>query len=41
MPKKRQVICGTDAKGSNGFGTKWFTLELLEDQLLPSTKKRG
>jgi hypothetical protein len=32
--KKRQVICGTDAEGSNGCGTKWFTLELPEDQLL-------
>ena len=28
--KKRQVICGTDAEGSNACGTKWFTLELPE-----------
>ena len=39
--KKRQVICGTDAEGSNGCGTKWFTLELPEDQLLSATGKRG
>jgi hypothetical protein len=39
--KKRQVICGTDAEGTGGCGTKWFTLELPEDQLLPSTEKRG
>jgi len=39
--KKRQVICGTDAEGSNGCGTKWFTLELPEDQLLSSPGKIG
>jgi hypothetical protein len=31
--KKRQIICGTDAKGSNGCGMKWFTLEIPEDQV--------
>jgi hypothetical protein len=39
--KKRQIICGTDAKGSNGCGTKWFTLEILEDQVLRLSGKRG
>jgi hypothetical protein len=38
--KKRQIICGTDAEGSNGCGTKWFTLEIPEGQLLQSTGKR-
>jgi hypothetical protein len=28
--KKRQIICGTDAEGSNGCGTRCFTLEILE-----------
>ena len=39
--KKRQVICGTDAEGSNGCGAKWFTLEILEDQVLQPAGKRG
>ena len=38
--KKRQIICGTDAKGSNGCGTKWFTLEILEDQVLGTAGKK-
>ena len=32
--KKRQVICGTDAEGTGGCGTKWNTLEILEDLVL-------
>jgi hypothetical protein len=36
--KKRQIICGTDAEGSNGCGTKWFTLEILEEKLLLTGK---
>ena len=39
--KKRQVICGTDAEGSNGCGTKWFTLEIVEDQVLAPVGKGG
>lgn len=39
--KKRQVICGTEAEGSNGCGTKWFTLEILEDQVVGKGGKRG
>jgi len=39
--KKRQVICGTDAEGSNGCGAKWFTLKILEDQVLRPAGKRG
>jgi len=39
--KKRQIICGIDAEGSNGCGTKWFTLEILEDQVLEKAGKRG
>ena len=39
--KRRQIVCGTDAQGSNGCGTKWFTLEIPEDPLLTSTGKRG
>ena len=39
--KKRQILCGTDAKGSNGCGARWFTLELLEDQVLRATGKKG
>ena len=38
--KKRQVIYGTDAEGLNGCGTKWFTLEILEDQLIGPTGKK-
>jgi hypothetical protein len=40
LAKKRQVICGTDPEGSNGCGTKWFTLEIAEDQVLWPTGKR-
>jgi hypothetical protein len=39
--KKRQIICGTDAEGSNGCGTKWFTLEILEEKVLRPGGKRG
>ncbi len=39
--KKRLIICGTDAEGSNGCGTKWFTLEILEEQVLGKAGKRG
>jgi hypothetical protein len=39
--KKRQIICGTEAEGSNGCGTKWFTLEILEDQVVGKGGKRG
>jgi hypothetical protein len=39
--KKRQIICGTDAKGSNGCGKKWFTLEILEDQVLRPAGRKG
>jgi len=38
--KKRQIICGTDAEGSNGCGTKWFTLEMQEDQVLGKAEKK-
>jgi hypothetical protein len=38
--KKRQIICGTDAEGTGGCGTKWFALELLEDQVLGSAGKK-
>jgi hypothetical protein len=41
LAKKRQVICGTDAEGSEGCGTKWFTLEILEDLVLGSDGRRG
>jgi hypothetical protein len=40
LAKRRQIVCGTDAEGTGGCGIKWFTLEILEDQLLPATKKR-
>jgi hypothetical protein len=39
--KKRQIICGTDAEGSNGCGTRWFTLEILEDQVLGRAGKKN
>ena len=39
--KRRQIVRGTDAQGSNGCGTKWFTLEIPEDQILGPVKKRG
>ena len=39
--KKRQIICGTDAEGPNGCGTKGFTLEILEDQVLWTAGKKG
>ncbi len=34
--KRRQVICATDSAGEGGCGTKWFTLEVLEEKLVPS-----
>ena len=39
--KKRQIICGTNADGTNGCGTRWFTLEVLEGQVLGKAGKRG
>jgi hypothetical protein len=39
--KKRQIICGIDAQGSKGCGTKWFTLEILEEKVLGKAGKRG
>jgi len=33
LAKRRQIVCGTEEKGSNGCGTKWFTLEIVEDHL--------
>ena len=39
--KKRQIICATDAEGLGGCGTKWFTLEIPEDQVLGVGGKRG
>jgi hypothetical protein len=33
--KRRVVICGTDANGSNGCGCKWVTLEKLEEIIEP------
>jgi hypothetical protein len=39
--KQRQIICGTDAEGSNGCGTRWFTLEILEEQVLGKAGKKG
>jgi hypothetical protein len=41
LAKRRQVICGKDAQGTGGCGTKWFTLEILEDHLLRPAGKRG
>ena len=41
LAKRRQFICGTDGKGSNGCGTRWFTLEVLEDLFLGSGGERG
>jgi hypothetical protein len=41
LAKKRQVICGTDALGSNGCGTRWFTLEIPEEEILGPSRKRG
>ena len=41
--KKRKVICGIDAQGSNGCGTTWYTLEIEEsvlNRLLPKTKRK-
>jgi len=29
------VICGTDEEGSSGCGMKWFTVEILEEELVP------
>ncbi len=39
--KKCQVICGTEAQDSDGCGTKWFNLEILEEKVLGKTGKRG
>jgi hypothetical protein len=39
--KRRQGICGTDDQGSNGCGTRWFTLEILEEKVLGKGGKRG
>jgi hypothetical protein len=41
LAKKRQVICGTDAEGSNGCGTRRFRLEVLEDLVLGLGGGRG
>jgi hypothetical protein len=41
LARRRRVVCGTDAEGSNGCGTKWFTLEIVEDQILWPAGKRG
>jgi hypothetical protein len=41
LAKKRQVICGTDAEGSGGCGTRWFRLEILEGQVLGEAGRRG
>ena len=41
LAKKRQVICGTDAEGTGGCGTRWFTLEIPEEEVLGSGRKRG
>ena len=41
LAKRRQIICGTDEKGSNGCGTRWFTLEIVEEQVLWPAGKRG
>jgi hypothetical protein len=38
--KKRQIICGKDAEGSNGCGAKWFTLEILEEKVLGKAGKK-
>jgi hypothetical protein len=39
--KKRQIICGKEAEGSYGCGMKWFTLEILQDQVRGPAGKRG
>ena len=31
--KRRQIICGTDDQGTGGCGTRWYTLELPEEDL--------
>ena len=41
LAKKRLVICGMDAEGSGGCKTKWFTLEIPEDQVLPYGRAEG
>jgi hypothetical protein len=28
LAKRRQIMCGTDAEGTGGCGTRWFTLEI-------------
>ena len=40
LAKKRQVICGTDAEGTGGCGTRWFTLEMPEDLVLGLGRKK-
>ena len=35
LVKRRVVICGTDANGSNGCGCKWVTLERMDEILEP------
>ena len=35
--KRRVVICGTDANGSNGCGCKWATLEWPDEIIDPGT----
>ena len=39
--KRRVVICGTDAKGSNGCGCKWATLEKVDEILEPGNTSLG
>jgi len=47
LADRQQVICGTDEQGSNGCGTKWFTLEIVEIRVWvqagrePKLLKRG
>ena len=41
LAKKRQIICGTDRQGSGGCGTKWFTLEIPEEEVWGPGSKKG
>ena len=41
LAKRRQIICGMDAEGTGGCGTRWFTLEIVEDQILGKAGQRG
>jgi hypothetical protein len=41
LANRRRIICGTDAERTDGCGTKWFTLEILEGQVRRPAKKRG